>query len=1210
MKKSFEQMKAQTKAVELHQKLKGREGALGNFGYQELNYKEIIQALSGPQPGEHWLFYKKYLEDLRAMRREERKKYRQAGKSFKEPTIDALAEKLSFGSLRLKQLERLQQDNGLGQVTRIFTDEQVLEASKDQAAFKRTIDDVLAKRPETIFKILTNLPNLIPVEQAKQLVLKEIKDSSHVGLGELDACVGIFSPGEVRQIITEAITDKKLDPFSLFSYKDYKKYLPKDEVTILLKNDLLTQDYVYFYDFEKYIADGYLTFEDQTAYIMTKLSQTEINNDFISKLSEQNMAEMVYNKLAAEDLQKIGGLLVKYFSGDPAGLYHLPAFVRMNLTSHEQAVDIVRQCIKNEKFPLWNLDTALKFLAADEIQPLLARAITANPDEIIRNFRTYSKYMTAEQATTAIMEAVSSRPTVVAENSDLINEHIKDPDVRQKLLNQVIGSISPNAFCRNADELFEALKISDATEQKTMITKKLFEEPSFEYLSNSKIVSRFSPQEIEEIVAKQLELGLGNMLENLESVRQVVGGDKELKKIILDGVDKDPSGFFTGIEKIQYLFSTADFEFLIKRATKTPQGIHSGIFGFDKWVPLVNPEFTADFLRESSPYSVEFLFYQIGKFWNYLPEAERRDFYLKLIEYQPLLALDNEKQLATKLPDISRKKIIEIAYQSENMAFAPKSLDEIFQQLDKETDDETRINLIGQGAHIHLAISQIKKNNLSQSYLKLLNQESLGVKREAELLSTFECLSMLKENNPKLGAQLDKIENQEAAQKIIFKELAALTGLKEKISDQQIVSFSRAMESPVPFTIYFLQYKDSPEHAQILKEIFLSLLDGNFSDWKYGELEVQKAHNYLPHNLTPEQYQAWQQDDSLTLFESLALSTHEAAVAIRQEIVNNAFHFKIEGLEDQELAVDLLPDIAKEAVVIGQELAKTNKAIAELKKSGQAESDQMKELLVSRDQLQANRQMLLTIRSLVRLANLNPEEVASGYLLEGKDKKKKGETLKQVLTGIRRGTAAEGAFVLDNIERKLAGFRSQNQSKQNLICTDSGTAEDFLLVGARPVNSCQHYADGGYNDCLLGYSGPEVKILMLKNEKDKPVARAIFRILSDEKGNPCLHVEHIYSASMNSGVYRSIYSQALKKAEALGIPLFVSAVDVEEMTEGKDNQLAKAFNFRSSDTVLYSQIIRAPKIYVDSAGGAKSFGKYQLSRLRQVEKIEAEEPKS
>jgi len=102
---------------------------------------------------------------------------------------------------------------------------------------------------------------------------------------------------------------------------------------------------------------------------------------------------------------------------------------------------------------------------------------------------------------------------------------------------------------------------------------------------------------------------------------------------------------------------------------------------------------------------------------------------------------------------------------------------------------------------------------------------------------------------------------------------------------------------------------------------------------------------------------------------------------------------------------------------------------------------------------------------------------------------------------------------------------------------DSDDAEDFLLCGTEVTGSCQR-VDGNprLNKCLMGYAlDGKVRLLAVKNSHGTILARAILKILIDDKNQPVLFFERVYG---DQSYTKALASFAAKKAKAARMPLF------------------------------------------------------------------------
>lgn len=108
------------------------------------------------------------------------------------------------------------------------------------------------------------------------------------------------------------------------------------------------------------------------------------------------------------------------------------------------------------------------------------------------------------------------------------------------------------------------------------------------------------------------------------------------------------------------------------------------------------------------------------------------------------------------------------------------------------------------------------------------------------------------------------------------------------------------------------------------------------------------------------------------------------------------------------------------------------------------------------------------------------------------------------------------------------------------------------------------------------------------------------------EGNPSEKVQKlddvVPTESTEGAVSQRIYTHASRKAEQMGLPLYVSQVSQNEEGAGQETEVPVGFTSEKSDKLLRSTASRAPKVYVDSADGETSWGKFTLNDLLQVQK--------
>lgn len=186
------------------------------------------------------------------------------------------------------------------------------------------------------------------------------------------------------------------------------------------------------------------------------------------------------------------------------------------------------------------------------------------------------------------------------------------------------------------------------------------------------------------------------------------------------------------------------------------------------------------------------------------------------------------------------------------------------------------------------------------------------------------------------------------------------------------------------------------------------------------------------------------------------------------------------------------------------------------------------------------------------------------------------------------GTAGDRARVLHTL---IAGMPAGNQFRRDLEdlhgllfprpasvvglrAVDTDNAEDLLLCGTEVAGSCQHVeGELKYNKALMGYVvDGKYRMLAVKGNDGRLVARRMLRLLLDENDQPVLHLERRYA---NTGIHdgdavdQALIDLAKKKAAATGCRLLA------------DNAMHASADMGPPCTVR-SLDSRAPFEYVDA----------------------------
>ncbi len=256
-------------------------------------------------------------------------------------------------------------------------------------------------------------------------------------------------------------------------------------------------------------------------------------------------------------------------------------------------------------------------------------------------------------------------------------------------------------------------------------------------------------------------------------------------------------------------------------------------------------------------------------------------------------------------------------------------------------------------------------------------------------------------------------------------------------------------------------------------------------------------------------------------------------------------------------------------------------------------AEQILELESELERSQAALSSLQLQQDTIALLYLTPEDVAQGSVGDGK----KGRAIAQIIKRLSKNLDKNYGFIVEQLQAVHESYREQTGEVKPLTVTDTGDARVTLEIGSIPVGSCQNYRGGVVNEALLGYTDPNTKVLWVTNERGKPIARSMSRLLSDEAGNPVLHVETIYAAEASDSVNRSVMRHAIEKGETMRIPVLMSSTVQNVDGELVPMHAVSGISTQPVTTTLTSSSSRAPYVYVDSAGGRSRNGVYEIKDL-------------
>ena len=539
-------------------------------------------------------------------------------------------------------------------------------------------------------------------------------------------------------------------------------------------------------------------------------------------------------------------------------------------------------------------------------------------------------------------------------------------------------------------------------------------------------------------------------------------------------------------------------------------------------------------------------------------------------------------------PSMNAEEIMNSAKSSELTKFAPDWFNLFFEKVSKGSESNRSIWKSKAGVAFKNIASIRQKFTGDGFSVKKISTKS------SDQLATLSKLAFLADNGSAeaLGIAL-AAESVEAIDNAVYQTIESL--LHRSIEGEGREQMRRSLDS---FATYLSAFSGSPEHLSILSSIVSSSSEESYRDFRLGsELDLPDliANGLMPTNITVEQHRKWREDISIVRSEQLVMESEDVSRAIRAIIADN--------LSQMNFSLDL---ISAEPTKIDSDIAKLGKDLARLriekKESLQSSPETPQELTIALETAEVELEKRQLLQLLRKVGDLKPEEIISRSIIDEKGAKTQSvdsllDRIKKLMS--KRGLDQKTQLSVINIGQIIDSYTSLHEGVKNLSVEDTIDLQTTLEIGANPVGTCQNYATGEYRECLLGYTDPNTKIIVVR-EEGRIIARTIFRLLEDTEGDPALHVETIYSQNPSPIITDLILSLANQKATDMGgIPLFVSKVSQD--AEGVEQQAKLSSGFKLSPTpdTLVARKMRAPEVYVDSSKGPRQ-GSYDLAGLQRV----------
>lgn len=1150
-----------------------------------------------------------YTQALRQLRAEQRPHIeQQVTEAAPEQRSEAFLQSLNYeGPLQTKLLQRMQKEHGAVSLRdRLFTDEQVESAANDREKFLELVNEGLNRSPEAVFNAFDELKTVLSEEQLHSVLERVVTIQPEVALGEFAQIAPEFPHDEARRLFSESysLSAERDKVIGVLTQPEVAALFEPEEIReMVLENFPTAPSYAVSPEvLNHYLDQGIISPDQARQFIIGLVSDQPYSIGYLDR----------YVPFFPEETQlaQLKGAVRAAFLEARIAPYELG---KMELLGDDDRRGIVQALATDGNLTLlYSSDLMAAYLTTEQRTKLLQDAIRVQDAAVMQDPASVLKSeLLTEPEKQAFLDAFLKSDAVDSGFDSLLG-CLPEGEASTKLVRDLLDRLDPETALNNPEAWIKYISDNPA-EQKKYLEKLILQINDFRFVfdytephSGTLLKELFSDEDMRRLLYQQLELGVDGSFYRSREIRQLLGGDSAFREFVDKAIEADPYQAIGKLDEISYLFSSQEIKDLISRASADAKGTVACLYAIEHWGTILDAKDVWEFLQNNAESQGAHIVVALEKVLPFVPTAERAAFLDRIIKANPFAAIEEIGNVQLYRKGLSEESILQLAESDEEkLSLAPRTLKELFKAIRRTQDPVARNTILAEGKDFYYYLANIQRQGLAENLKAVLANPETTAKKEADLVTIFHCFSLLKEKDPERFAQLGNLGGSfEEASQILTLEIGRRMSLKGEVSQEQSRRFFETMQSPAPFLIYYLNFEDSLPHKEILTQMYEAILAGRYEDWKFGAgtqeaLESLKQQRLLPAGLTLDQYDSWRGTSETTLHETLATDAGSVAREIQNILFDNTEHLDVDafGL----LGEKNLEEVGREVQVnlgrVGQQLAEVNKRMSALRGETGEGTEEYSALAVRRQQLQEERGLLVKNRNLVRLASLKPQEIVSGYFMEGE---KRTGPIRPVLDEISSQIPTEGRFVVDRIKQVMADFYNQNQESQNLLATDSASPKILIEVGANPVGSCQHYAHGSYNECLLGYSDPDTKIMVLRNEKGNLVARSIFRLLPDQDGNPALHIERIYSAVSGRGVQRSIYTHAYRKAQEMGIPLYVSSESQDENGAELETDVPSGFETVLTQTILRSESSRAPKVYVDSAGGARSLGQFQMSRLFEV----------
>jgi|GEM_PF-2906882 len=727
--------------------------------------------------------------------------------------------------------------------------------------------------------------------------------------------------------------------------------------------------------------------------------------------------------------------------------------------------------------------------------------------------------------------------------------------------------------------------------------------------SQSKIGRLFSREEVElmfdNMVERTIEDGTlaGSIDYSLATIREMFG-EQKLRTICDRVIEANPGDALRLVLDLRYLYSKDEIKDYVDSIVQTDQDklrlMQTSVF-LSEIDSFIGKAHMADIILSVSYSRVSELDAYRSIFKRFLSVDQINTLAHNMYMANPAYALQFPEFFASQDIDMDTSSVVAEALKNDQkMSLAGLYLQSNLGKVQRTDNESVRLRLLKELTSVYRTISEIEDMGLADQAGIIRKAVAPIAKDEPAMLESLLVLARLGDLDEQIG-----LDSFEQIQQTTVRSIFRASGSTLEPTDQQIDRVIKQLVVPANIGLYITQYVDSEAHKSVIAPMLESIATGSYQDWRSGllnepSLQAMKDKGLLPEKMTLQQSRIWREESSTGFHEAFSLEASSAVIEVQSILRDNIAELPQGSVFAPDISRKIAGQAGQEISTLGESIGALHRELMLLRQ--QPDQDiakiQIDELLSEVESLEEEKKDLQLKQDIAIVMSLTEDAVASGTIqADGK----KGKPVVQVLQRLAKNLGPQHRFVTDRLKSVFDSYRTQTGAVRDIDVVDTNDPRITIEIGEAPVASCQNYRDGIVNEALLGYTDPNTKILLLRSEAGRPVARAIYRILEAEDGSPALHVETIYAAESSDAVKRSMYRHAITKATALQMPVYISAQSQDE--EGKMVETPEVSGIAKNPidgVVLKSKGSRAPLVYVDSAGGAKENGVYEVTNLAQI----------